>query len=90
MRILSLFILAAVSSVPAQQSQPAPIVRLIAAPDAKSPPALVSPVAVRQLPNGTLLTNDTQRRQVLLFDRDLRTFTIVADSAGGAKNSYGA
>ncbi|HEV8498964.1 MAG TPA: hypothetical protein VGQ56_18935 [Gemmatimonadaceae bacterium] len=89
MRILSLFVLAA-SSVAAQQSQPAPIVRLIATPDAKSPPALVSPVAVRQLPNGTLLVNDTQRRQVLLFDRDLATFTIVADSAGGAKNSYGA
>jgi hypothetical protein len=89
MRILSLFVLA-VSSVAAQQSQPAPIVRLIATPDAKSPPALVSPVAVRQLPNGTLLVNDTQRRQVLLFDRDLATFTIVADSAGGAKNSYGA
>jgi hypothetical protein len=89
MRILSLFVLAA-SSVPAQQSQPAPIVRLIATPDAKSPRALVSPVAIRQLPNGTLLVNDTQRRQVLLFDRDLATFTIVADSAGGAKNSYGA
>jgi hypothetical protein len=89
MRILSLFVLA-VSSVAAQQSQPAPIVRLIATPDAKSPPALVSPVAVRQLPNGTLLVNDTQRRQLLLFDRDLATFTIVADSAGGAKNSYGA
>jgi len=89
MRILSLFVLAA-ASAPALKSQPAPIVRLIAAPDSKSPPALVSPVAVRQLPNGTLLVNDTQRRQVLLFDRDLRTFTIVADSAGGAKNSYGA
>jgi hypothetical protein len=90
MRILSLFVLAAASSAPALQSQPAPIVRLIATPDAKSPSALVSPVAVRQLPNGTLLVNDTQRRQVLLFDRDLATFTVVADSAGGAKNSYGA
>ena len=89
MRILSLLVLAAASAL-AQQPPPAPIVHLIAAPDAKSPPVLASPVAVRQLPNGTLLVNDTQRRQLLLFDRSLTTVTIIADSAGGAKNSYGA
>jgi hypothetical protein len=89
MRILSLFF-AGASSMWAQSSPPAPATRLIAAPEAASSQALGSPVAVRQLPNGALLVNDTQRRQLLLFDRGLAAFGVVADSAGGGANSYGA
>jgi hypothetical protein len=74
----------------AQQPRQAPPTRLIAAPDAKSAPVLASPVAVRELPNGRLLVNDTQRRQLLLLDRGLTTMTVVADSVGGGPSSYGA
>jgi hypothetical protein len=74
----------------AQQPPQAPRTRLIASPDAKSAPVFASPVAVRELPSGRLLVNDTQRRQLLLLDRGLTTTTVVADSAGGSARSYGA
>ena len=96
MRILSFVFVATAATLHAQQSassQTSPRVlasRLIAAPDAKSSALLASPVAVRELPDGRLLVNDTQRRQLLLFDRGLATTTVVADSAGGGANSYGA
>jgi len=92
MRILSFVLVVAAVGVGAQQPTPPrpPVVRLIAAPDAKSPPGLASPVAVRELPNGGLLVNDTQRRQLLLLDRGLATTAVIADSAGGGANSYGA
>jgi hypothetical protein len=90
MRILSFILIAAAMRAPAQQPQPAPPVRLIVAPEAKSPAVLAAPVAVRELPAGRLLVNDTQRRQLLLLDHDLATLTVVADSAGGGANSYGA
>jgi hypothetical protein len=90
MRLLSLVIVVAFANAAAQQPRQAPPVRLIATPDAKSPPRLAAPVAVRELPSGRVLVNDTQRRQLLLFDRDLTAMTIVADSAGGSASSYGA
>jgi hypothetical protein len=92
MRILSFVLVTVAGGIGAQQPAPprAPVVRLIAAPDAKSPPGLASPVAVRELPNGGLLVNDTQRRQLLVLDRGLTTTAVVADSAGGGASSYGA
>lgn len=89
MRTLSL-IVGTATSLLAQQSPHALPARLIAAPEAKSAATLVSPVAVRELPDGRTLVNDTRRRQLLLFDRGLTAMTIVADSAGGRANSYGA
>src|SRR5262249_26022886 len=62
---------------------------LLKASDAKSKPVLRNPISVRQLPNGSLLVNDTERRQVLLLDQPLTAVTVVADSAAGAENSYG-
>jgi hypothetical protein len=64
-------------------------VRLIAAPEVKSP-TLGSPTALRVLPDGRVLVNDTQRRQVLLFDPTLRASTVVIDSTSGTPNAYGA
>lgn len=90
MRILLLTIVFVAVGVDAQQPRQAPVTRLIAAPDAKSPAILASPVAVRQLPDGRVLVNDILRRQLLLFDHSLANVTVVADSAGGMKNSYGA
>jgi len=90
MRILSLAVVLAATSAGAQQPRQTPATRLIAAPEAKSQAVLASPVAVRELRNGGLLVNDTQRRQLLLFDHSLSTLAVVADSAGGGANSYGA
>ena len=89
MRTLSL-IVGTATSLLAQQSPHALPARLIAAPEAKSAATLGSPVAVRELPDGRALVNDTRRRQLLLFDRGLTAMMIVADSAGGRANSYGA
>jgi hypothetical protein len=89
MKILSSSCLFIAASLGAQQSSRPVATRLIDAPNAKSASVLASPVAIRELPNGRLLVNDTQRRQLLLFDHALTTFTIVADSAGGGANSYG-
>jgi hypothetical protein len=89
MNKLSLTWLLVVASAGAQQPSRAVAARLIDAPAAKSTAVLASPVAVRELPNGRLLVNDTQRRQLLLFDHALTTFSIVADSAGGGASSYG-
>jgi hypothetical protein len=96
MQTLLLVFVVAAATLHAQQSPTSPssqralASRLISAPDAKSAALLASPVAVRELPDGRLLVNDTQRRQLLLFDRALATTTVVADSAGGTANSYGA
>jgi hypothetical protein len=93
MRTLSLILGTATSLLAQQSPQASPhalAARLIAAPEAKSAATLMSPVAVRELPDGRTLVNDTRRRQLLLFDRGLTAMTIVADSAGGRANSYGA
>jgi hypothetical protein len=87
MRIVSLLVSLAAGSLGAQQI---PTIRLLNAPDAKTKPVLRNPVSVRQLPNGSLLVNDTERRQVLLLDNALAETAIVADSASGAANAYGA
>jgi hypothetical protein len=71
-------------------AQKAPSVRLLDAADAKTKPVFGSPVAVRALRDGSLLVNDTQRRQVLKLDASLGTVTVVLDSASGATNAYGA
>ncbi|HXG72008.1 MAG TPA: hypothetical protein VNJ04_15470 [Gemmatimonadaceae bacterium] len=45
--------------------------------------------AVRQLPNGSVLVNDIVGRRVLLFDADLKKFTVVADTTSATGNAYG-
>lgn len=69
-------------------AQQVPAVRLIATPDARTKPVLGRAVAVRQLPGGSLLVNDVQKRQLAMFDGTFANETIVADSLDGA-NSYG-
>ena len=71
-------------------AQTAPTVRLIDAPNAVSPHTLGSPSAVRQLRDGRLLVNDTQRRQLLVLDAAMTAMTVIADSASGSARSYGA
>src|SRR5262249_2549446 len=58
-------------------------------PSASTRHVLASPVAVRELSDGSLLVNDTERRQLLAFVPDLSSSRIVADSGGGRESSYG-
>ena len=73
----------------ALSAQTAPPIRLINAPEASSKPVLGSVAAVRQLPDGRLLANDIQNRQLLLLDPSLANISVVADSTSGGANSYG-
>lgn len=88
MRLLA--VVASVSLAGPLLAQGAPTVRLLNAPDAVGPHTLRSPAAVRQLPDGRVLVNDTQRRQLLVFDGALTTESVLADSASGTARSYGA
>lgn len=79
-------LLAAAAPLGAQQAPP---VRLIDLPTASSKPVLGIAAAVRALPGGRLLVNDIQKRQLLMFDPSLASFTVVADSVVGGSNAYG-
>jgi hypothetical protein len=83
-------LVAALVAAATASAQAPPTVRLINAPEATSAHALGSPAAVRQLRDGRVLVNDTQRRQLLLFDSGLGTMTVLADSLTGSTRSYGA
>lgn len=86
MRNILLVALAVAAPAGAQQL---PTVRLINLPDASSPHIFGQVVAVRQLPSGQLLANDTQNRQLVLLSPVLAPSVIVADSASGSPSSYG-
>jgi hypothetical protein len=73
----------------ALSAQTAPTIRLINAPDASSKPVLGLVAAVRQLPDGKLLVNDIQNRQLLMLDASLTNVSVIADSTSGGANSYG-
>jgi hypothetical protein len=77
-------------AVAAPLAAQAPAVHLIAAPDAQSKPVFGMVPVVRQLPGGKLLVNDVQKRQLSMLDQMLGVTAIVADSASGGANSYGA
>src|SRR5579872_2653844 len=85
MKVFIPILCTAVGSLGAQQLPP---VRLIDAPTAQSKHMLGAVAGIRALPDGRLLVNDPVHRQLLLFDSDLKTATVVADSVDGA-NSYG-
>jgi hypothetical protein len=57
---------------------------------ATSAEPLGSIAAVRQLPNGSLLVNDQQRRRLILLDSTLKQVGVVADSTSSTSNAYGA
>jgi hypothetical protein len=47
----------------------------------------VAAIAIRPLPSGVLV-NDAPRRRLVLFDDQLSTFTVVADSTSATGNAY--
>ena len=62
------------------QSAPIPAAHPLGAETGTIAEAFGSVQAVRQLPDGRLLVNDPARRQLLLYDADLKHFTAIADS----------
>jgi hypothetical protein len=48
-----------------------------------------SVIGIRQLPDGRVLVDDGERRQLRLFDASLAASSVVLDSVPGISNSYG-
>jgi hypothetical protein len=87
-RILSVaLVLTAAATLEAQQRPP---VRQIGAVAAASTEKFSTVGGIRALSNGSVLVNDVPGRRVLLFDPQLSTFKIVADSTSATANAYGA
>ncbi|MEP6779272.1 MAG: hypothetical protein ABJC26_05225 [Gemmatimonadaceae bacterium] len=68
-----------------QPSIPIRQVHIVASSDSAT---LAGISSVRQVPDGGVIVNDSFARRLLLFDSALKNFTIIADSANGAKNAY--
>ncbi len=75
----------AAADVGAQQLPP---VRPLGAVVAVSKDGLGAVSAARQLPNGKVLVNDINERKLMLFEPDLASFTIIADSTAATGNAY--
>lgn len=58
--------------------------------DITTDPGLFASIrAVRHLPGGRVLVNDPSRRRLLMLNQDFKSFTVLADTAPGAPNTYG-
>ena len=77
---------AAATGASAQQRPP---IRQLGATVGKSTETFVRVTAVRPLSNGSLLVNDVGGRRVVLFNPQLSSFTVVADSTSATANAYG-
>ncbi len=84
---LTSIVLLAGAALPAGAQQ-RPAVRQLGAIVSKSGETFVNVTAVRPLSNGSVLVNDTGGRRVLLFNPQLTSFTIVADSTSATANAY--
>ena len=73
----------------AAQAQQRPPVRKIGAVSAKTAETFTNVSGVRSLSDGSVLVNDVPNRRVLLFNPQLSTFTVVADSTSATDNAYG-
>jgi hypothetical protein len=80
-------LLAAASAASAQQR---PAIRQLGATVGKSTEVFVNVVGVRPLSNGSLLVNDVGGRRLVLFNPQLTSFTLIADSTSATANAYGA
>ncbi|HEX6574453.1 MAG TPA: hypothetical protein VF042_05730 [Gemmatimonadaceae bacterium] len=74
------------ASAAAQQRPP---IRQLGAVTAKTTEVFGNVASVRALSNGSLLVNDVPGRRVLMFDPQLSTFTVIADSTSATANAYG-
>jgi hypothetical protein len=88
-RILSGAAFVAVAASSTASAQQRPPIRQLGAVTARSAEALSNVTGIRALSNGSILVNDMTNRRVLLFDRELSRFTVVADSTSATGNAYG-
>ena len=70
--------------------QQGPPVRPLPRPDAVTTEPLMSASQVRPLPGGRILLNDVTRRRLVMFDSTMKLVKVIADSAIGAPEPYGA
>lgn len=86
-RVLALAAATAVAPQPALHAQPAPKIpiRTLAPSTAVSKDSVGPLVAIRELPNGSVMLNDPYTRRVLLFDAKLGSAKVVIDTTGGAE-----
>jgi hypothetical protein len=80
---------AAAGALAGAQTAPVPDAHPLGATVATIATPFGSVQAIRQLPDGRLLVNDPARRQLLLFDADLKTSTAIADSTNPAATYSG-
>lgn len=84
----TLFVVA--TSVAAAQHADTQIpIRRLGAPDAVSTERVGYLYGVRELSDGRVLANDAGGRRLILFDRSLQAFTVVADSNTDTHSVYG-
>ena len=79
-------LLAAAATAGAQQRPP---IRQLGPTVGKSAETFTSVSAVRPLSNGSVLVNDVGGRRLLLFNPQLSSFTVDADSTSATANAYG-
>jgi hypothetical protein len=83
--VLAVFAVSATTA----QAQQRPPVRKIGAVSAKTAETFANVSGVRSLSDGSVLVNDLPNRRVLLFNPQLSSFTVVADSTSATDNAYG-
>ena len=83
---MALLAAAAASAAGAQQR---PAIRQLGATVGKTTETFVNVTSVRALSNGSLLVNDVAGRRLVLFNPQLSTFTLIADSTSATANAYG-
>ncbi len=86
--VLSLLCLASAASAQAPSAGKPPAARPLGAVEAKSTELLGSVSTARALSDGKVLVNDALGRRVLLFDKSLTSYTVVADTTPATGNAY--
>jgi hypothetical protein len=80
--------IAVFSAVAIGAQQPGPTLRPLGPVVNKSTDLLDAVSATRQLPDGRLLVNDISGRKLVLFEKDLTKFTVLADTTSATGNAY--
>jgi hypothetical protein len=85
---LAIAALVAFSAASAGAQQPGPKLRPLGSVISKSADLLDAVSTTRQLPDGRLLVNDISGRKLVLFEKDLTKFTVLADTTSATGNAY--
>jgi hypothetical protein len=87
LRITSAAIVA-ISATSLGAQPPGPKLRPLGPIVSKSADLLDAVSTTRQLPDGRLLVNDISGRKLVLFEKDLTKFTVLADTTSATGNAY--